>query len=294
MIGRAVLAAVLALLCADPARPQERATLAEFAGLDAAAAGDVQLRVAPLAAGRGLPGLLVATSGGSPDTSALAGHVRPGHPVVWVESRAVRAEVAPQRMLAALSAIAALPEAAAGAVDSMGVCLLSLARGRGDSLRVYEVSLDRESAARLFRDLALRLGEEPRVWDALAVLACAAEVASGPAATAHPALSARLDRLRYDPVRRELSGRLVVVNRGREAVPAPIEVAIRPRPSTIRLVEPDGITCRVFDRGTPFVRVPVEGGLAPGAGAEREVRFVNRSQANARFDLEVFAGPADR
>jgi hypothetical protein len=252
----------------------------------AAAGSDISTPGMHVAADTDLVGLLLTVRGGSPDTAVFTGYARPGHPVVWDESRVVRGEVSATRMRAALDAIRDVPEATAGTVDSMGTCLVTLIRGRERSLEVYEVSLERELAARVLRELTPRLAETPRLWSALAQWTCDCTT-TGPVEDVSPRLSARLERFRWDPLRRELSASVVVRNRSREAIPGPITVAVRTSARSLRLLEPDGVSCRAFEPGVPVVRLEVTPAtaLAPGASVERVVRFANPRQMDATTDL---------
>lgn len=289
------LGALVVVLSAGPAHAQGYAPFATFAGLDTAEAGSVQVRIVPLAPDRGLPGILLTVSGGDPDTSVFAGYMRPGFSTLWVEPRSVRAEIATGSMLDALAAVGRMPEATGGTVDSMGAVMLTIVRGRGDSLRVYETSLARETAAALGRSLAPEFRAHARLWDALATLACGCAVATGPPARdVGRALGITLDRFSYDPTHRQLSARLTVRNRSRAPVPGPIEVVVRPEAESIRVLEPDGFICRVYDRVTPFVRLPVDSVLAPGANVERDIHFANPLQVSARFEMKAFTGGGER
>ncbi len=98
-------------------------------------------------------------------------------------------------------------------------------------------------------------------------------------------LSVSTSRLRYNRRTRRFQGTVTLTNEGGTTVQGPVHILFADLVPGVVLTNADGQVS-----GTPYITLPVTGGLAPGASARATIEFSNRTRNRIGFTTSVHVG----
>ncbi|MBI4057510.1 MAG: hypothetical protein HY399_08205 [Elusimicrobia bacterium] len=78
-------------------------------------------------------------------------------------------------------------------------------------------------------------------------------------------------------------------------IPEPLSLVVIPTEPNVRLINPDGTTCKIYPVGNGFINISLPSpDLSPGESVETVLEFENPDRDPIRFDTKVIAGPIER
>jgi hypothetical protein len=207
----------------------------------------------------------------------------------------ITCRITPQELKAAIDSIATLADVTDGDVDSLALFSFALVDTAGGSPRCFEAILNEASGLGLVERMGAALKGNGRAASVLAGIGCGLKlVPSDPPGEVTGLVAAMLGGFTFDATTRRVGCRLRVLNVSGDSIPGPLVVVLKTRPGSVTVLDADGSTCRVYDPGCPYVLLPLERALAPGAAVERLVQFGNPRQVSFEVLRRVFVGVAER
>jgi len=287
---------VLVVLGLAPAMAdaEGRVPYSYFEGLSAEHLSTLQVFMTPIQDRRlALPSLAMAPRGVEPNPAILGPFQREG--LVYAQTGVTRCSLSPAELTALIDTVATLPEVIDGGEDSVAVYSFALVDTAGGATNGFESTLNRSGALELASAGLRALRGNSKASETFSSIECGLRLGSDdPPGEVTGALGITLLGLRFDPATRRVSGSIRVVNLSRDPIPAPIVIVVATDPPTVTVAGADGNTCRVFYPGCPYLVLPVDPALTPGASLDVPVVFENPRQRSFQISTRAFTGFADR
>lgn len=291
-----VAAALIAVAPGAGAHAEDRSPFADFLSLSDQDLAGLQIRITYVGnAPKPLPSLALLCTRTTLDEEGFGVFRRPEFLDANRHTGLFTVPVEVKELRALLDSVAALPLVIDGGVDSLPVFSFALLAGPPGAKKAFESILNGEEAFWAFEQMRAALSANARAAMLVATLACALSARPGePASEVTRWTAVTMDKVWEDPRTGRTYCWARVHNRSSDTLEAPLVLVLDTIPRVAHLLNEDGYTCRVFSAGAPFVLLPVEGSLAPGASVSRLLEFDNPGHASFQILKRTFIGMADR
>lgn len=204
--------------------------------------------------------------------------------------------VTPAEIHAILAAVATLPGVVDGGVDSSAGLSFALLSQRGGTVRCFESLLDAADATQLLVAMKHALVADVKAYDGVAEFACQFGWLGADSASLVPATAARIavSELRRSGSKGawKFRGTVTVTNVSSATLAPPLFVVLACQASDAELTGGSGSTCQIRPSGTPYLVLPVGGGLAPGRSVIVPVAFTSPLEDRIELTYEAPGGVA--
>jgi hypothetical protein len=205
--------------------------------------------------------------------------------------------------------VGTLPDITSGSIDSVGYTSFAILYSGVDTTLCFEKIVNKLNGRELFAVLREALQNNQYAILQLIRFACFTNLLQDFVATDFTEnVDIAMSGLRLDSTSDpspQFVGTIKLTNKTGATLLPPVSLILATRNPSVRLIHPDGYTCKLLPFSSPYINLPVGAGLANNQSVEITVRFYNPNMVKidlrwrwkgktTEFFPRVIAGPGER